>query len=468
MTTMVPSVEVLITDEEFIPPVGSAGVAIVFGNFERASEGRKYHIKTAKQAKNILGNGYSGNNYVDKLFTKFEDTNSKNLRYISKGVTKIIALQIGTRTGATATLKDDETTSADTLKFTMAGGVFGNDKTIEVVDGKISGQIVNIYDENSTLLKSYLDVQDKAELIRRINKDTNPLIVKVEDLDPDVTTLANTTTTVKFVGGLEDNNVTNQALIDALEIFEESKADFVGCSEKLTMNGYEMICEWSDSKVTHNSPLLPVLQVPDDFDYAQLKQLGVDTQTMNRWLINGKYNGTSGAETSALIIALAAGMNVSDSPDYPTIAPINYVEPLYSKIEKEELTDAGITVFDIRSEEDNQYGLNLAVTGEQRIKDTGQKCHYMHVYVVRALHYCIKYLDLTQWLKKVDYKMETIDAELAKRIKELKDGKVIKEGEAYGAIDEEDPNTLNIIFKVQVGAILLDVKLFIDVSFYYQ
>lgn len=466
MTTLVPEVEVNITTEDFTPPVGSAGVTILCGNFERAKEGKKYPIKNLKQSKALLGSGYNGNKCLELLFSKHEDPNTPN-GYVSKGATKVIAYQLGTRTGATLTLQDDEATPADTLKLTLGGGLFGNNKKITISEGNISGQTVTILDEDGTELKSYVDVRDKKDFIRRINKDPSPLIVEIEDLNPEITSLANTTS-AKFTGGVEDNTITNETLISALESLEETKADFFGTSEILPNIAYELICEWADTREKSYSPILPVLAVPSSLSYNQKRQLGIDLLTKNRVLIDGISNDYNEAETTALIIGLAAGMNVSDSPDFPVISPINYVESIYSKPDKIDLTDAGITVFDVREEERNQYGLNLAVTGEQRILDNGNKCHYMHMYIIRTLHYCIKFLDLTNWLRdtKRTATIATSNAELGQRINKLKDAKVIKEGTAECFTDEENPTELNIVFKVKVGAILLKVNLYVDLSIY--
>ena len=392
MTILVPEVEVFITSEDFVPPVGSAGVVSYFGNFERAKEGKKYYIKNLKQAKTLLGQGYSGNKALELLFTKFEDFNSSRVSYVSKGATKVIAYQLGTRSGATVTLKDDE--DEDTLKLTFAGGLFGNGKKIRVSDGNISGQTVAILDENNSELKIYIDTKDKKDFIRRLKKDASPLITEMEDLNPEVTTLANVTS-VEFSGGVENNSVDTSTLIGALEAFEETNTDFMGISEPLSYSDYELICGWADAKEKAYSPILPVLQLSQSLTYAEKRQIGVDTLTKNRILIDGKANDYNEAETAALIIGLSAGMKVNDSPDYPTISPINHVEPIYNKPDKIDLTDAGITVFDVRSEEFNEYGLNLAITGEQRLLDNGNKCHYMHMYIVRTLHYLIKDLDLT-------------------------------------------------------------------------
>jgi len=90
------------------------------------------------------------------------------------------------------------------------------------------------------------------------------------------------------------------------------------------------------------------------------------------------------------------------------------------------------------------------------------------MYVVRTLHYAIKYLDLTDWLKRTDVTatVQTADGELDKRIDELKAGKVIKWGTAKSSVDEEDPRYLNIYFKVKVGAILLKIKLYVDLNLF--
>jgi phage gpG-like protein len=55
---------------------------------------------------------------------------------------------------------------------------------------------------------------------------------------------------------------------------------------------------------------------------------------------------------------------------------------------------------------------------------------------------------------------------LDKRIDKLKIAGVLKEGKAEAFLDEEDPRYLNIKFKGRIGAILLKIRLYVDLSLF--
>jgi len=437
---LIPRITVDVVDDDPTPQVGAAGVVGILGNFEQANSTTIYDAPTERDAKILLGRdkAYSGTECIEQLFKKTS---------ISSGVERIVAYQLGERTGAKTILKSvasedpiteppeepgNESTEEnngpkDLIELEASGGNWGKNLKVTVTDASFKPDTYKIIITlNDELLISFNNITLISFITRLNNSKVN--ITARSLVDEDDFKLEKVVDQ-EFSGGTESNDFTIQDIITALDNLKEEKFNLLVFSEEIDVDFYPAIEEALTNKFKNDKPTNTLLSLPESDNVQEAVAIMNNTPSGNISFNYQRYNELGIHASTARIAGFVAGLNVNISPGNKVIDDIYRVTPELSPDEMEMLLDAGAMVLKMKDRQANSYKIVNAFTATQRRDKKGEKIVTSSLYAKRKQNYIIDFFDLEDWLGRtdIDHNVTTAKGEIKSREKILLDKKIVKD-----------------------------------------
>jgi len=429
-------------------PIGSAGIICIVGRFEKGNGNTPYYISNANDGLAKMGSNanYPGSKLIELAFKKDIENNNY-------GAISVIAIKAGESLGATCTLVDTTAdTPVDVMELTLSGGTWGNSVTATIASGTNSGKKLTLK-KGTTILEVFDNCADAEALFNKL-KGYSSIVTKVEAKD--LTKTLKDVADSPFSDGTEVADPTTTDISDALTTLMTENFDEIIFTDIPDDSFYASIKAYLDDRVNEDKFTTAVLPIDITKTAAQAKTL---VNTINSGLITWIFQTfTIGTEeldevqSAAGYAAFIAGLPVYESCTNKILNNIDALNQTFNSTDTYDLTDSGITVFELKDRQNNKFGVVSAVTGSHTVGDDGKKTAWSEQHAVRSLFYVCKQLDMKTYLGNtgISKTKSAIDGEINNRVKTMLEpaNQIAEKIEVTTAFDEGTSKLLNMDIEV--------------------
>ena len=436
-------------------PKGSAGVIAIVGRFQKGNGNTPIYITDAQDGFKKMGNdsNYPGSKILEEIFKKDPDNNNY-------GATGAIGIKAGVSAGATCDLMDTTTTPVKVMTLTVPGGTWGNSLTATISTGTLSGKKL-VIKSGSTVLDVFDNCANATALYNKIIS-TSSLNIKVTT--GDLTKTLKDVADSAFSSGTEVADPALTDLSDALDILINEEYDILIFTDVPEDSSYATIAAYLLERLANDKFTIAVLPIDSTKTVSQAEV--VSEAIASGLLFTVTQSATVGteeltdSETVARLAGALAGLPVNESLTNKIISDITGLNRTFTKDEIYSLTESGITVLELKSRKNNNYGVVSAVTTSQEISDDGTKTAWSEQYAVRTLGYVCNKLNMKDYLGSTGKSKtkSSIEGEISNRVNSMLEEGIAESIDVSTNFDEANGELLYIDVSVKPLGILKHIK----------